>query len=362
MQYLKLILFFVLIIAIIGIGAMIMNDSPGEEVRTLPIEEMEEPPPEKESFTIIAVGDIMMGTNYPDRSSLPPNDGKNMLDGVKTELLDADVTFGNLEGTLLNSGGTPKDCGESEYCHSFRMPEHYAGHLKEAGFDILSIANNHSGDMGEKGRTTTMKTLDKYSIKYSGLISVPYTIFEKDGVKYGMAAFAPNNGTQQLNDHKNAVQVVKKLKQMCDVVIVSFHGGAEGSGATHVPKRREIFLGEDRGNVYAFAHEVIDAGADLVFGHGPHVPRGMELYKGRLISYSLGNFCTYKKFGLSGVLGIAPMLKVTVDKNGEYKNHEIISIKQINGGIPVIDSTGAAKKLVEKLSIEDFGNKVTGMK
>lgn len=360
MSYLKLILSFIAIVAIVGVGALIFRESPEELIETFPVENEEEAPPEKEYYTVIAVGDIMMGTNYPDKSSLPPNDGKNMLDGVKDELTDADVTFGNLEGTLLNSGGTPKNCGEN--CHSFRMPEHYAGYLKDAGFDIMSIANNHSGDMGEKGRTSTMKTLDKYGIKYSGLISVPYTVFEKDGVKYGMAAFAPNNGTQPLNDHKNAVEVVKKLQQMCDVVIVSFHGGGEGSGATHVPKRREIFLGEDRGNVYAFAHEVVDAGADLVFGHGPHVPRGMELYKGRLIAYSLGNFCTYKKFGLSGPLGIAPMLKVTVDKDGVYKDHEIISIKQVRGGIPVIDSTGAAKKLVERLSNEDFGSIVTGRK
>jgi poly-gamma-glutamate capsule biosynthesis protein CapA/YwtB (metallophosphatase superfamily) len=355
MTYLKFTLFILIFFVVAGIiGLIVVNvDTDEKEVNEPPVAVNEEP--EKEFYTIIGVGDIMMGTNYPDASSLPPNDGKNMLDGVKNELRDADVTFGNLEGTLLNSGGTPKDCGGGENCHSFRMPEHYAAYLKDAGFDILSIANNHGGDMGEKGRTSTMNTLKENGIKYSGLISVPYTIFEKDGVKYGMAAFAPNNGTQPLNDHKNAVQVVKKLKQMCDVVIVSFHGGAEGTGATHVPKKMEIFLGEDRGNVYAFAHEVVDAGADVVFGHGPHVPRGMELYKGRLIAYSLGNFCTYRKFGLSGVLGIAPIFKVTVDKKGEYRSHEIISIKQVKGGIPVIDSTRAAEKLIRKLSLEDFG-------
>ncbi len=353
-------------VAVLGAGGLIYNQitkspAPEEKTETIPVKtEPPEETPEDTLYTIIGVGDIMMGTNYPDRSSLPPNDGENMLDGVKGVLMDADVTFGNLEGTLLNSGGTPKDCGDSENCHSFRMPEHYAGYLRDAGFDILSLANNHSGDMGDKGRKSTTGTLDKYGLKYSGYISIPYTIFEIGGVKFGMAAFAPNNGTQPLNDHDNAAKVVRDLKSKCDIVIVSFHGGAEGSGATRVPKRREIFLGEDRGNVYEFAHTVIDAGADIVFGHGPHVPRGLEIYNDRLIAYSLGNFCTYKKFGLSGALGIAPIVKVYVNKNGEYVKSEIISIKQIKSGIPVIDEEKAAEKLVMKLSRQDFGETVAG--
>jgi poly-gamma-glutamate capsule biosynthesis protein CapA/YwtB (metallophosphatase superfamily) len=358
MSYLKFIAFIFLIFAAIGIiGFFLVNGKNQPEV-TLVNDTIRhiEPPPKPKIFSVIGVGDIMMGTNYPDASSLPPNDGKNMLDSVAHILMDADVTFGNLEGTLLNSGGTPKDCGDSEHCHSFRMPEHYAGYLKSAGFDLLSLANNHSGDMGPKGRTTTMKTLDEYKINFAGYTTHPYTVFEKDGFKFGLAAFAPNNGTVPLNDHDNAVKIVKELRSKCDILIVSFHGGAEGSGAAHVPKRREVFLGEDRGNVYEFAHTVIDAGADIVFGHGPHVPRGVELYKDRLIAYSLGNFCTYKKFGLSGILGIAPILKVYVNDKGEYQKSEIISIKQIKGGIPVVDSSNTAEKLVRKLSVEDFGN------
>lgn len=357
MSYLKFIAFIFLVFAAFGIIGFFLangNDSP-EVTPVLDTTRQTEPPPKSKIFSIIGVGDIMMGTNYPDASSLPPNNGKNMLDGVADILMDADVTFGNLEGTLLNSGGTPKDCGDSEHCHSFRMPEHYAGHLKNAGFDMMSVANNHSGDMGPKGRTSTVNTLEEYGISYAGYITHPYTVFEKDRVRFGLAAFAPNNGTVPLNDHENAIKIVKELSKKCDIVIVSFHGGAEGSGAAHVPKRREVFLGEDRGNVYEFAHTVIDAGADIVVGHGPHVPRGIEVYNDRLIAYSLGNFCTYKKFGLSGILGIAPILKVYVNDKGEYQKSEIFSIKQIKGGIPVLDSSNAAEKLVRKLSKEDFG-------
>ena len=344
------------VIAVIWAGSILFDNNKGVSENTTPIIETKKIVNVDTVYTVIGVGDIMMGTNYPDRSSLPPNDGENMLDGVKEVLSSADVTFGNLEGTLLDAGGTPKDCGESKNCVSFRMPEHYAGYLKDAGFDVLSIANNHSGDMGTKGRESTVNTLDRYKLKYAGSLSYPYTIFESKGVKFGLAAFAPNNGTVSLNDLENAKKILSELKKKCDIVIVSFHGGAEGAGATHVTRRREIFLGEDRGNVYDFAHTVVDAGADIVFGHGPHVPRGIELYKGRLIAYSLGNFCTYKKFGLSGVLGIAPILKVSVNRKGECKDFQIISIKQIKGGIPVLDGENKAEKLIRKLSSEDFGS------
>jgi len=224
-------------------------------------------------YSIVMAGDIMMGTNYPSSFSLPPNDGKDILDGVKEYLEYADVTIGNLEGTLLNSGGTPKVCGDPSHCVSFRMPEHYAGYLKDAGFDIMSVANNHSGDMGEIGRKSTVTTLESYKIKYAGYATCPTTIFEKDGFKFGFTSFAPNTGTQSLNDEDAAIKTVKELKKKCDILIVSFHGGAEGTGAQRVTRRREIFLGEDRGNVYEFAHSMIDAGADVVFGQGPHVRR-----------------------------------------------------------------------------------------
>jgi hypothetical protein len=142
-------------------------------------------------YAIIMVGDIMLGTNYPSESSLPPDDGKHILDEPKEFLEIADVTIGNLEGTLLNKGGTPKICSDPSNCVAFRMPEHYAEYIKHAGFDIMSIANNHSGDMGDIGRESTQKTLKKYGIKYGGQLTAPTTIFVKDGIKFGFTAFAP---------------------------------------------------------------------------------------------------------------------------------------------------------------------------
>jgi len=301
------------------------------------------------------VGDIMMGTNYPSNHSLPPDDGENLFDDVSEFLQSADVTIGNLEGTLLNKGGTPKKCmDEFSNCVSFRMPEHYAGYLGEAGFDIVSVANNHSGDMGDIGRKSTVKTLELYNIQYAGYIACPTTIFKKDGIKFGFTAFAPNIGTQDLHDIPSAIKTVKELKKKCDIVIVSFHGGAEGSGATRVPRRTEYYLGEDRGDVYEFSHAMIDAGADVVFGQGPHVARGLELYKDRIIAYSLGNFCTYGKFGLSGALGLTPILKVYIDKSGEFLQGRIFPVKQIKRGVPVIDENYKIIELMRELSEKDF--------
>jgi len=305
-------------------------------------------------ISIIGVGDIMLGSNYPGSALLPPDDGRYLLDSVLNILGSADVTFGNLEGSLLNSGGKPKQCDYPDHCVCFRMPEDYAEYLRNAGFDVLSVANNHSNDMGEAGRISTMKTLEKYSIKYAGYLDCRITSFEINGIKYGFTAFAPNNETQSLNDIPNAKKIISELKNQCKIVIVSFHGGAEGNSAQRVTKKHEIFLTEDRGNVYEFAHEVIHAGADIVFGHGPHVPRALELYKDKIIAYSLGNFCTYGKFSLDGPQGIAPLLKVYLDTNGNFIRGNIYSFKQINRGIPVPDYDLNAIKIIKDLTEKDF--------
>ena len=305
-------------------------------------------------ISLIGVGDIMLGSNYPHSSSLPPDDGRFLLDSIKKFLNNTDIVFGNLEGTFLDKGGDPKICNTPDNCYSFRTPENYCGILKNAGFNLVSLANNHSNDMGEEGRESTIRTLKKNKIEFAGYSDIPSVIFEKDKIKYGFTAFAPNYSAQDINDLANAVKTVKELKEKCDIVIVSFHGGAEGSSAVRVTKRKEFFLEEDRGDVFEFAHSVINAGADIVLGHGPHVPRALELYKNKLIAYSLGNFCTYGKFSIYGTQGIAPMLKIYLDKNGNFVKGKIYSFRQIDGGYPVPDPELKAAKLIKELTEKDF--------
>ncbi|RZK13942.1 MAG: CapA family protein, partial [Flavobacterium sp.] len=204
----------------------------------------------KDTLTICAVGDIMIGSAYPSASNLPPKDGINSFKQVKP-FLKGDLVFGNLEGCFLDSGKSTK-CKDTigNSCFAFRMPERYAGIIKDAGFNLFSIANNHVGDFGLRGRNKTVQILDSLNIKYAGLQSYPSSIFEVDSIKYAFCAFAPNENTVSINNLDSARALVEELKKRANIVIVSFHGGAEGSKFEHVTRKKEIFYQENRGNVY----------------------------------------------------------------------------------------------------------------
>ncbi len=314
-------------------------------------------PKSKESITIAAVGDIMLGSTSIDDTFLPPNDGADILKEVTPILTRADIAFGNLEGPLLDGGETQKCPPLSKRCFAFRVPTRYGKHLKNAGFDVLSLANNHSLDFGDLGLVTTRKTLDENGIKHAGSDRGQYSTAYLDANENRVAviAFAHNTVVPNVNDLVFARQLVANAARQADIVIVSFHGGAEGIGAQRVPKRTELFGDEERGNLPLFARTVIDAGADLVLGHGPHVLRGMEIYKGRLISYSLGNFATYGMFRLENETAITAILDVTLDADGKFVSGKINAGKQVGRGGPVLDKSGAAIRVIRKLSIADFG-------
>ena len=307
------------------------------------------------TVTVIGVGDMMLGTNYPSANYLPANGGADMIGGMAEYLRQADVTFGNLEGTLLDGEGRVKRCGNPDVCYAFRSPESYAQHFSDAGFDLLSLANNHSGDFGPEGRRTTKAALDRYGIAYAGLQgSDEQAVITRDGIRYGFAAFAPNVGTVDVRDIANAKRIVAELATRSDIVVVSFHGGAEGASNQHVPRKTETYYGENRGNVHAFAHAVIDAGADVVFGHGPHVTRAMELYKDRFIIYSLGNFCTYGRFNLRGAAGIAPVVKLELLTDGQFITGEVVPVYQQKSHGPKVDPDKRAITKLNELTKADF--------
>lgn len=319
------------------------------------------PPPELEPFngptlTVRAVGDVQMGMAWPEHKvRLPPNDGMDMFEHVKPILADAHVTFGNLETVLMDEGPSTKCGPKSTKCFAFRVPTSFAKALKDAGFDVLSIANNHAGDFGEAGRKTTMEALDAVGIHHSGPIG-DLASWEANGLRIGLVAFSTGGGVYRVQEIDTAQRVVADLARKHDIVIVSFHGGAEGASAAHVPQGTEMFLGENRGDLRTFSRAVIDAGADLVLGHGPHLLRGMEIYQGRLIAYSLGNFSTWETFSLRGPLGVTGILDVELAPNGvllKAKLHPGVIKKP---GRPQPDPSGQAIKAVRKLSKEDFGD------
>lgn len=310
------------------------------------------PLPAGKSVRIRAVGDIMMGTDFP-AGYLPPEGGATVLAGVYDALRDADVTFGNLEGPLCDSGKTNK-CRPGQNCYAFRTPTSYGTWLEKAGFDLLSTANNHAEDFGQGCRVETESTLERLGIAYSGRPGTLATV-EHDGMKIGMIGFHTSRTGHYLNDHATASALVKAMAASHDLVIVSFHGGAEGSKNLHVPDRMETFYGEQRGHLRKFARAVIAAGADLVLGHGPHVPRGMELIDGHLVAYSLGNFATYGRFNLSGHLATSLILEATLDHEGKLVSGKILPIHLEGEGIPMADPKKTSIDLVRSLSTEDFG-------
>lgn len=308
--------------------------------------------PPKASLNIMAVGDIMLGTDYPD-FRLAPNDGRDLLSDVSKTLSQADIAFGNLEGTFGISGIAEKECPDVRRCYVFRMPPRYAQYLKQAGFDVMSLANNHARDFGDSGRSLTMDTLDNNEIKHSGLMD-DIAQWEMKGLKIVLIAFAPFRGAHDFLDLDYVRSTISKLSKQHDIVLVSFHAGAEGDAHIHVPFETEYFHGENRGDVVLFSHTAIEAGADVIFGHGPHVPRALELYQGKIIAYSLGNFCTTLGINVVGINGFAPILSVNIDQNGNFTSGKIISARQVRPSGPRIDNKHRAAKLIKQLTEQDF--------
>ncbi|GAA2528351.1 CapA family protein [Winogradskya humida] len=307
-----------------------------------------------DAITFSATGDIIMGS-APNK--LPAGDGDDFFDSVK-EGLKSDLVMGNLEQPLTTDTGTSK-CGSPARanCFAFRSPPAYAEHLKDAGFELLNTANNHSSDFGPQGYANTVKALDGAGLKHTGAKG-EITVAEVKGVKVAVVGFSPYATANNVNDYAAAKAVIEEAKGQADLVVVQVHMGAEGSDKGHVKSGSELFFGENRGDPKKFARTVIDAGADVVVGHGPHVLRGMEFYKGKLIAYSLGNFAGGgKTLSRTGVLGYGGILHVTITKDGTFKGGKFLSTALNSVGTPTRDSEnerGLAR--VRELSTADFGD------
>ena len=307
----------------------------------------------KEEISLIAVGDIMMGTDFPDKYKiLPPDDGKDLFIHAKNLLIKGDLVFGNLEQVLIDGGKCAKNINAPNVW-AFRCPVRFAGNLAKAHFNMMSIANNHAWDFGTEGVQSTMRALDEVKIKHSGPKGDIAKISIK-GTRIGLIAFSTNDNGYNLLNINSAKGFITDIAKKFDIFIVSFHGGTEGIKALHTRNQEEYLGREPRGNVIRFSHMAIDNGADLVIGHGPHVPRAMEFYKNKLIAYSLGNFCTYGIISIKKEKGIAPALEVVLDKNGNFIRGKIYSFKQIYPGYPVLDKSNRALKLIRLLSQTDF--------
>lgn len=307
---------------------------------------------------IKAVGDIMPATSFPNLTE-PPEKEKTYL--FLAEYLKSDsphFVFGNLEGAITTHAVSRKDTSKPN-TFAFRIPPKYAFLLKELGFNVLSVANNHSLDFGIKGYEDTKRYLKEAGITPIG-DKGKLEIFNVEGIKVGWLAFSWHDFFNNILNIEESMNLIRRASSECDVLIVSVHGGSEGDRALRVRDQMEYFGSEKRGNLVRFSHLAIENGADLILMHGPHVPRALELYKGKLIAYSLGNFITYQKFSTTGYKKLSYVLQVDLDREGNFLRGRIIPfIQEEKGpykGVPRPDPERRVIYLLRKLSKEDFPN------
>jgi len=238
-----------------------------------------------DTLTVNAVGDVMFA-NW--ATSLLDSAGITYpLAKVKTLLLDADVRVGNLESPISDSGV------KFDKTYTFKIPVRHAGVLLDGGFDVMTLANNHILDNGEGALLSTFHVLDSLGVKHIGAgrniaEARQPVIIEKKGIKVGFLGYSLTFPEEFWADEKRPgtayghahylQEDIPKLRSQVDILIVVFHWGVEKS---LVLKDYQKEMG----------HLAIDLGADAVVAHHPHVLQGIELYKGKPIAYSLGNFC-----------------------------------------------------------------------
>jgi hypothetical protein len=296
------------------------------------------------TFTLVAGGDV----------ALAGGPSTALFTGIRRYLRNADLAIANLEGTLA-TGGVPRCTANAESgCFVFRASPQWASALRRAGFTALNVANNHALDFGRAAQTETLAALKSAKIAVDGLPG-RITYLHASRVKVALIGAAPYGWAQSLLDIEGTQSLVRTATRHADVVVVYMHAGAEGADATHVSGGDESYQGEPRGNARAFAHAMVAAGSDLVFASGPHVLRGIEWYRRRLIVYSLGNLATSHTLSTAGALSESALLRLTLDARGRFVRGSVIPLRLDAWGTPSADPGRAALRSIRALSRTDFG-------
>jgi poly-gamma-glutamate capsule biosynthesis protein CapA/YwtB (metallophosphatase superfamily) len=291
---------------------------------------------------------------FSSRPGLPRGGPREAFAPVARALRGGDLTLGNLEGTL-GRGGTSKCAGrQGRNCFAFQAPASFARGFRRAGFELLNLANNHSHDFGETGLRQTRAALRRASLAHAGLTG-EITVRKVGGTRVAFLGFAPYPWASSLLDIPAARRQVAAARGRARIVVVMMHAGGEGARALHVPHGTETAFGENRGQTRRFTHAVVDAGADAVLGSGPHVLRGLECYRRRLIAYSLGNFAGFHTLSTAGVLALSGVLDLSLRPRGALLQGRLSPVRLSRAGLPRRDRGGASIRLVRRLSRQDFG-------
>ncbi len=305
-------------------------------------------PNKKDVVSIGFVGDIIPGSNT----------SFNMFSDVIPYTEKPDIMIGNFEGVVANNQYT-KCKEESSKCYAFNGDDKFLELVSLASFDVLNIANNHFNDHGQEGQQDTLRKIKELGIVTSG-VKDEITYIIKNDLKIGFIGFSNYFWTNNLDNENKVKELVEEANANADIVMVIFHGGGEGEKSAKTPEGGEIYLGENRGNLRLFARNAIDAGADIVLGSGPHVLRGIEKYKNKIIAYSLGNFASSNKTSNYGSQKISAMLGITLNKNGSLVEGSVLPFEIDINGIPHLDLKNTAIGNINYLSATDFkGNGIT---
>lgn len=310
---------------------------------------------ETESATPIvirAVGDVVLGSNFP-RYRLPGRKDKKRIASLHHELKNADIVVGNLEGVLSDHGKSRKDVSKRGL-FAFRMPEGYAATLREMGFDVMSLANNHSMDFGAEGLESTIRALKAEGVQPTGVPGAEMAVVKVRNTSVAFLNYSYLPAFTRLDDEQRISAEIKHARSAADMVVVTVHGGKEGVIAIGAPSGDEYFMDEYRGDILKFSHLAIDSGACAVFGHGPHVVRPFEIYKDKPIFFSLGNFVGYRSLSTKGKLANSIIAEVRFSPQGELLGAGVIPLKLDRSGIPRADYSTTSLNTLDGLLDEQL--------
>jgi hypothetical protein len=331
------------------------------------------PPREVEQTTrgvgalMCAGGDVMLGNNldstwalrtygrYGDGALLP--DPEALVAPLGPLVADADVVFVNVEGAIGDGPAPPKCRPGSTRCYAFRQDVRAATALRRLAPEAVvvgNVANNHAMDASAAGFVETVDHLRAAGVRVTGADTLPTLLPLAWGDTLAVLGFSTFSAGPDARDLAGVRRLVARAAARYDVVVVSVHMGAEGVSAQRTRDVTETFAGEDRGNPVAFAETAVDAGASVVFGHGPHVLRAMEWRGDALVVYSLGNLLTHGPFSLEEPLNRGAFVCVRFGSRGGVVQADVRSTRQSRPGIVVPDSTSRAAVLVDSLSALDF--------
>ena len=290
---------------------------------------------DSQPIVIRAVGDVVLGSDYPEHR-LPTAADRQRITALRRELRQADVVVGNLEGVLSDTGASRKDARKPGL-YTFRMPTSYALTLRDMGFDVMSLANNHSMDFGVQGLASTLAALRANGIAPMGVPGAEVATVTVRRTRVAFLNYSYLPAFVRMDDARRITADIGHARASADWVVVSVHGGREGEDASGLPQGDEYFMQEYRGDLARFARMVIDAGASAVLGHGPHVVRPFELYRGKPVFYSLGNFVGYRSLSTQGKLAHSIVAEVRFSPQGDLLGAGIIPLKLDRSGIPEVD-------------------------